>query len=175
MLGEGALPSPPPAGDPHREEQRPLKQSLSSSLWRESHWRCLLLTLLMYGCFGAVAWCHLSTVTRLAFDGASRGTSTIYHASPCSDGYLYIPLAFLAMLYLLYLVECWHRFAQARRQPRASTASVHQLVQHMQQAAPCVWWKAVSYHYIRRTRQVTRYRNGDAYTTTQVYHERVNT
>ncbi|CAM4587235.1 transmembrane protein 151A [Caretta caretta] len=175
MLGEGALPGPPAAGDPHREEQRPLKQSLSSSLWRESHWRCLLLTLLMYGCFGAVAWCHLSSVTRLAFDGAARGTSTVYHASPCSDGYLYIPLAFLAMLYLLYLVECWHCSAQARRQPRASTASVHQLVQRMQQAAPCVWWKAVSYHYVRRTRQVTRYRNGDAYTTTQVYHERVNT
>jgi hypothetical protein len=34
---------------------------------------------------------------------------------------------------------------------------------------------AISYHYVRRTRQVTRYRNGDAYTTTQVYHERVNT
>jgi hypothetical protein len=38
----------------------------------------------------------------------------------------------------------------------------------MQQATPCIWWKAISYHYVRRTRQVTRYRNGDAYTTTQV-------
>lgn len=30
------------------------------------------------------------------------------------------------------------------------------------------------YHYVRRKRQVTRYRNGDAYTSTQVYYERVN-
>ncbi|CAF4856290.1 unnamed protein product [Pieris macdunnoughi] len=38
-----------------------------------------------------------------------------------------------------------------------------------------VRWKAICYHYVRRKRQVTRYRNGDAYTTTQVYYERVNT
>lgn len=37
-----------------------------------------------------------------------------------------------------------------------------------------VRWKAVCYHYVRRKRQVTRYRNGDAYTSTQVYYERVN-
>lgn len=30
------------------------------------------------------------------------------HLSPCEDGYLYIPVAFLAMLYLVYLVECFH-------------------------------------------------------------------
>ena len=44
----------------------------------------------------------------------------------------------------------------------------------MREALPVVWWKAVCYHYVRRTRQVTRYRNGDAFTTTQVYYERVN-
>ncbi len=44
----------------------------------------------------------------------------------------------------------------------------------MREALPIVWWKAVCYHYVRRTRQVTRYRNGDAFTTTQVYYERVN-
>lgn len=45
---------------------------------------------------------------------------------------------------------------------------VYERVQRLQQATPCIWWKAISYHYVRRTRQVTRYRNGDAYTTTQV-------
>lgn len=35
-------------------------------------------------------------------------------------------------------------------------------------------WKAVCYHYVRRKRQVVRYRHGDAYTSTQVYYERVN-
>lgn len=164
---------PPPSSS--AEQQRPLKQSLSSSLCRESHWKCLVLTLLMYGCFGVMTWCRLSTVTRLNYDGSYRDVSVVYHDSPCSNGYIYIPLAFLGMLYVVYLVECWHRYAKGRRQHRVDTASVYEKVQRMQQATPCIWWKAVSYHYVRRTRQVTRYRNGDAYTTTQVYHERVNT
>ncbi|XP_053133384.1 transmembrane protein 151B isoform X3 [Hemicordylus capensis] len=155
--------------------QRPLKQSLSSSLCRESHWKCLVLTLLMFGCFGVMGWCRLSTVTRITYDGSYQGATAIYHDSPCSNGYIYIPLAFLGMLYVVYLVECWHRFAKGQMQHRVDTASVYEKVQRMQQATPCIWWKAVGYHYIRRTRQVTRYRNGDAYTTTQVYHERVNT
>uniref|UniRef100_A0A4W3GYP7 Transmembrane protein 151A n=1 Tax=Callorhinchus milii TaxID=7868 RepID=A0A4W3GYP7_CALMI len=153
----------------------PLKQSLSGSLCRESHWKCLLLTLLMYGCFGVVTWCHLSKVTRLAFDRDLRGESMIYHESPCSSGYVYIPLAFLMMLYVVYLVECWHCYAKNELQHKVEISSVYERVQRMQQSTPCIWWKAISYHYIRRTRQVTRYRNGDAYTTTQVYHERVNT
>lgn len=47
-------------------------------------------------------------------------------------------------------------------------------MRQMREALPIVWWKALCYHYIRRTRQVTRYRNGDAFTSTQVYYERVN-
>uniref|UniRef100_UPI00398E40AB transmembrane protein 151B-like n=1 Tax=Pristiophorus japonicus TaxID=55135 RepID=UPI00398E40AB len=158
-----------------REEQWPMKQSLSGSLCRESHWKCLVLTLLMYGCFGAMTWCHLSTVTRLAFNKPYGGESMIYHESPCSSGYVYIPLAFLVMLYVVYLVECWHCFAKNETQHRVDVDSVYERVQRLQLATPCIWWKAISYHYVRRTRQVTRYRNGDAYTTTQVYHERVNT
>ncbi|XP_078388777.1 transmembrane protein 151B-like [Cetorhinus maximus] len=158
-----------------REEQRPLKQSLSGSLCRESHWKCLVLTLLMYGCFGVVTWCHLSKVTRLAFNKPYGGESMIYHESPCSSGYVYIPLAFLMMLYVVYLVECWHCYTKNEMQHKVDVNSVYERIQRLQQATPCIWWKAISYHYIRRTRQVTRYRNGDAYTTTQVYHERVNT
>lgn len=45
----------------------------------------------------------------------------------------------------------------------------------MREGVPIIWWKAICYHYVRRTRQVTRYRNGDAFTSTQVYYERVNT
>uniref|UniRef100_A0A3B4H2K8 Transmembrane protein 151A-like n=1 Tax=Pundamilia nyererei TaxID=303518 RepID=A0A3B4H2K8_9CICH len=150
-------------------QQRPVQQSLASSLCRESHWKCLLLTLLMYGCFATLAWCALCRVPVLGSSSVSAdGTSAAYYIqhleSPCSSGYVYIPLAFLAMLYVVYLVECWHCFSKTAM-----------LAHRLQQATPCIWWKAISYHYVRRTRQVTRYRNGDAYTTTQVYHERVNT
>ncbi|XP_014065762.1 transmembrane protein 151B isoform X1 [Salmo salar] len=172
------------------EEQRPVKQSLSACMCRESHWRCLLLSLLMYSCLGTVAWCQLTRVTKLSFDSSVTsltasisslrevgmgGRSMIYHDSPCSDGYVYIPLAFLFMLYVVYLVECWHCQACSELQCKADVDSVYERVLRMRQARPCVWWKAISYHFVRRTRQVTRYRNGDAYTTTQVYHERVNT
>lgn len=157
------------------EQQRPVKQSFSKSLCRESHWKCLVLSLLMYGCMGAMTWCHVTKVTRLTFDSAYKGKSMMYHDSPCSNGYVYIPLAFLVMLYVVYLVECWHCYTRNELQYKVDVESVHERVQRMQQATPCIWWKAISYHYVRRTRQVTRYRNGDAYTTTQVYHERVNT
>ncbi|XP_043076960.1 transmembrane protein 151B [Puntigrus tetrazona] len=161
-----------------REEQRPLKQSLSGSLCRESHWKCLLLTLLMYGCFGTLGWCSLYRITVITFDDQAyfyKGNARLYHDSPCSNGYVYIPVAFLAMLYVVYLVECWHCYSKTANLAKVEISEVYDRIQRLQQATPCIWWKAISYHYVRRTRQVTRYRNGDAYTTTQVYHERVNT
>ncbi|XP_075964570.1 transmembrane protein 151B [Anarhichas minor] len=184
-----------PAESDVLEEQRPVKQSLGACICRESHWRCLLLSLLMYSCLGAVAWCQLTRVTKISFNsaltssftasftsslrGASGmsvgGHSMIYHDSPCSDGYIYIPLAFLLILYALYMVECWHCRARSELQSKADVDSVYERVLRMREAQPCIWWKAISYHFVRRTRQVTRYRNGDAYTTMQVYHERVNT
>lgn len=135
----------------------------------------MLLSLLMYSCVGVMVWCQLTTITRLSFDSAYKGKSMMYHDSPCSNGYIYIPLAFLVMLYVVYLVECWHCYTRNELQYKVDVDSVAERIQRMQQAMPCVWWKAISYHYVRRTRQVTRYRNGDAYTTTQAYHERVNT
>ncbi|XP_012732258.2 transmembrane protein 151A [Fundulus heteroclitus] len=170
-----------------REQQKPTQQSLASSLCRESHWKCLLLTLLMYGCFATLAWCALCRVPVLGSsssiplgvddDAASAAyyNDILHLESPCSSGYVYIPLAFLAMLYVVYLVECWHCFSKTAMLAHAEFQEVYERVQRLQQATPCIWWKAISYHYVRRTRQVTRYRNGDAYTTTQVYHERVNT
>lgn len=156
---------------------------------RETHWRCLILSLLMYSCLGAVAWCRFTQVTLLNFGSSSTsaltasvdslrgvgGHSMIYHDSPCSGGYIYIPLSLLLTLYVVYLMECWNCHIHSKLQYTANIDSVYERVLRMRQANPCVWWKAISYHFVRRTRQVTRYRNGDAYTTTQVYHERVNT
>ncbi|EDL33098.1 transmembrane protein 151A isoform X1 [Arvicanthis niloticus] len=176
----GEVPALVPDGEPLREEQRPLKQSLGGSLCRESHWKCLLLTLLIHACGAVVAWCRLATVPRLvlgpeaALARGAGGPPPTYPASPCSDGYLYIPLAFVSLLYLLYLAECWHCHVRSCQAPRTDANTVLALIHRLQQAPPCVWWKATSYHYVRRTRQITRYRNGDAYTTTQVYHERAD-
>lgn len=77
----------------------------------------------MYGCFATLAWCALCRVPVLrsssiplgAVDDATSATfynHILYLESPCSSGYVYIPLAFLAMLYVVYLVECWHCFSK---------------------------------------------------------------
>nr|CAD7461056.1 unnamed protein product [Timema tahoe] len=176
-----------------QQEQRPIQQSLCRTLQREASWKCLILTLLIYGCLGAVTWCRMAEVTKVSIVRSSVRPSlcspicppviinfSLYpikstrQMSPCDDGYIYIPVAFMAMLYLVYLVECWHCTARIELSYRVDINSVIERVRQMREALPIVWWKAVCYHYVRRKRQVTRYRNGDSYTTTQVYYERVN-
>ena len=156
-------------------QQQPIKQSFCRSLRRDTHWKCLILTVLISGCLTAIAWCRMSTVTHVVVNNFYEMPVTrTSRASPCEDGYVYIPVAFTVMLYLVYLVECWHCHTRIELQYKVDVNSVYERVQTMREALPIVWWKAICYHYVRRTRQVTRYRNGDAFTTTQVYYERIN-
>ncbi|KAK0096891.1 hypothetical protein PV326_003998 [Microctonus aethiopoides] len=97
------------------------------------------------------------------------------HVSPCDDGYIYIPVAFMGMLYLVYLVECYHSPIRIDLHHSEPQDTVLSKLSQLKLAQPTIWWKAMSYHYVRRKRQIIRYRNGDHYTTTQVYYERVNT
>lgn len=59
--------------------------------------------------------------------------------SPCDEGYIYIPVAFMAMLYLVYLVECWHCTARIELGYRVDVASVMERVRQMCEAQPIVW------------------------------------
>ncbi|XP_018897105.2 transmembrane protein 151B [Bemisia tabaci] len=152
----------------------PAEQTLCGALLRETNWKCFILTSLIIGCLGAVTWCRVSHVTKTVINFSTYPIKTSRQMSPCDEGYLYIPVAFMAMLYLVYLVECWHCTARVELGHREDSASVLQRIQLMRQSQPIIWWKAVCYHYVRRKRQVTRYRNGDSYTATQVYYERVN-
>ncbi|CAL1539428.1 unnamed protein product, partial [Lymnaea stagnalis] len=93
---------------------------------------------------------------------------------PCKEGYVYIPVAFVIMLYLVYLVECWHSHTRLELRYKCDITTVYNTIYKMQSALPVIWWKATCYHYVRRTRHVMRYRNGDAFTSTQVYYERVD-
>ena len=155
-------------------QQEPVKQSFCRSLRRDTHWKCLLLTTLIYSCLAAIAWCRLTVVTRMVVDFYGKPRTHTSRASPCEDGYVYIPVAFVVMLYLVYLVECWHCHTRIQLHGKVDVNTVYEKIAAMRESIPIVWWKAICYHYVRRTRQVTRYRNGDAFTTTQVYYERVN-
>lgn len=164
---------PPTREEP--EPQEPERGSVWQSLRRNAQAKCLLLTLLMAACLGAVAWCRLSEVKRFVINYHTIPMRSETRVSPCDDGYVYVPLALLSMLYLVYLVECWHCSTRLQLAYRVDASAVYDLVEQMREAQPIIWWKAVCYHYVRRTRLVTRYRNGDPYTTTQIYYDRVNT
>ncbi|XP_038212661.1 transmembrane protein 151B-like [Zerene cesonia] len=157
------------------EDLRPRQQSLGGVLRREGNWKCFLLTLMIAGCLASVAWCNTAEIDRQLIDLTKYPIKQTVRESPCDVGYAYIPIAFVLLLYLVYLVECYHSTARIQLARRVDVAAVSARVHSMRTATPRVWWKAICYHYVRRKRQVTRYRNGDAYTTTQVYYERVNT
>ncbi|KAJ0176206.1 hypothetical protein K1T71_008380 [Dendrolimus kikuchii] len=154
---------------------RPRQQSLGGVLRREGNWKCFMLTLMIAGCLGSVTWCSTAEIDRDLIDFSKHPIKRTVRESPCDVGYAYIPIAFVLLLYLVYLVECYHSTARIQLAKRVDVAAVSARVHAMRTATPRVWWKAICYHYVRRKRQVTRYRNGDAYTTTQVYYERVNT
>ncbi|XP_047534073.1 transmembrane protein 151B-like [Vanessa atalanta] len=157
------------------EDLRPRQQSIGGVLRREGNWKCFLLTLMIVGCLASVTWCSTAEIDRELIDLNTYPIKRTVRESPCDVGYAYIPIAFVLLLYLVYLVECYHSTARIQLARRVDVTAVSARVHAMRNANPRVWWKAICYHYVRRKRQVTRYRNGDAYTTTQVYYERVNT
>ena len=126
----------------------------------------------------AVCWCYVGvSVVRLSRIDTVPEFSVRRHDSAelsCKGDYMYIPVAFLVILYVVYVVECWHCQTQIELHYKTNVHLVYDYIQALRNAVPIVWWKAVCYHYLRRTRQVTRYRNGDAFTSTQVYYERIN-
>ncbi|GFR22646.1 transmembrane protein 151B [Trichonephila clavata] len=160
---------------PDAQTQRPQKISFLKSLKQGGHLKCLLLTILILGCIAVIIWCRVAQVSRLVINFHNFPVSSREKTSPCDEGYIYIPVAFMVMLYLVYLVECWHSSTRLELAYKVDMSDVSRYIEQMRESQPIIWWKAISYHYIRRTRQVTRYRNGDAYTTSQLYYERVNT
>ena len=127
----------------------------------------------MYGSLTVVLWCELTTVEVIAY--THHNSPVTVFDSPCEDGYMYIPIAFLVLLYLVYLLECWYSEIRIEIYYKEDTRTVYERVRRIRESFPVVWWRAISYHYNRHTRQVTRYRHGDTYTTTQEYYERINT
>ncbi|KAG8179005.1 hypothetical protein JTE90_014008 [Oedothorax gibbosus] len=156
------------------QTQRPQRISFFKSLRQGGHIKCLLLTALIIVCAGVIVWCRVARVSRLVVNFQNFPVSSREKTSPCDEGYVYIPVAFMVMLYLVYLVECWHCSTRLELTYKVDVDDVSHYIEQMRESQPIIWWKAVSYHYIRRSRQVTRYRNGDAYTTSQLYYERVN-
>lgn len=68
-------------------QQRPISQTLCGALQKEPNCKCLVLTVLIYGCLAAVTWCRCANVTKVhrvslyvfvcTFRSQSRGTFRI--------------------------------------------------------------------------------------------------
>ncbi|CAI4233359.1 unnamed protein product [Auanema sp. JU1783] len=147
----------------------PRRPGICRVLRRAGYWKCLSCTILIIGCIFYASWCQ---VKHLAYSGIQP--LLIYHHGPCAQGYNFVPIVFGLMLYIVYLMECWNSRTRLAVMKKVRVGDAHISLQQMRDSLPIVWWKSVCYHYVRRTRQITRYRNGDAVPATQVYYERVN-
>uniref|UniRef100_A0A5S6R2G2 Transmembrane protein 151B n=1 Tax=Trichuris muris TaxID=70415 RepID=A0A5S6R2G2_TRIMR len=181
----------PAAAD--KDELRPKRRFILKSIRANFYFKCFALSSMILGCAVVTAWCQIFTNSDVSDDhngvhhrpqrssGQQEEPTVAVLAGvytpptgPCDEGYAFIPMAFAVMLYCLYLMECWHYRSRLDQITKSDVHTVYGYVQRLQTASPVVWWQAVSYHYMRRTRHITRYRNGDAVVANQVYYERVN-
>ena len=72
----------------------------------------------------STCWSPLFTSLHVCF---SYGSDSV-RESPCHDGYVYIPVAFVIMLYLVYLVECWHSHTRIELQYKVDINTVYDKV-----------------------------------------------
>ncbi|KAF2350769.1 Transmembrane protein 151 [Trinorchestia longiramus] len=102
--------------------------------------------------------------------------------SPCDDpsisgaGSMYFALALLVPCYIIYQVECYFCPLVSELSQSSTAGEVRSVVEGLREAQAIIWWKAVCYHYVRRSRHTTRFRDGSAFSTAhhEVYYQRIN-
>ncbi|KRY36864.1 Transmembrane -like protein [Trichinella spiralis] len=154
----------------------PRRRFICKSLQKNFNFKCFALSAMIVSCLVAIGWCQLTAnalPTVRSVDNSGNDQSQ-FSIGPCDEGYTFIPMAFAAMLYCLYMMECWHYQSRQNSISKSDIGSLNVHLEKLRAAAPVVWWQAVCYHYTRRTRHITRYRNGDAVVANQVYYERIN-
>ncbi|KAI1296915.1 putative transmembrane protein [Halotydeus destructor] len=150
------------------------RKTLVKCVRKDAHIKCALLTIMVASCMATIFWCHVSTMTRIVVNFGHRPMTIRQTVSPCDNGYYYLPLVLWVSLYLLYIIECWRSASKFPFECPLGIQDIGLELDKLRAALPVIWWKSVSYHYVQRTRQVTRIRSGIATAMTQVYYERIN-
>lgn len=57
------------------------------------------------------------------------------------------------------VILCIRKKKQKKRTFKVNRAEADEYIKKVCAATPIVWWKSVCYHYVRRTRQITRLAN----------------
>ena len=95
----------------------------------------------------------------------------------CEEVNISVPLSFLVMLYLVYLVESWHCRLRFALKSAATTREVHRVLGDARSCrSPRLVWRAAGYHYSRKTDYLIKNRGAHASKRgCYFYYERVNT
>ncbi|XP_047739824.1 transmembrane protein 151B-like [Hyalella azteca] len=155
---------PPDPADAQLWPQRP---SLVTLLVHRNQCRCLVLTLLIGACIAYIALCRVSKER-------SRSQCLDLYLTLTGEGGWYVAVACLVIIYVIYLVECCLCPLRHKWSRSSPAAEVGVLVESLVTALPVIWWKAVCYHYVRRSRHTTRFRDGGAFSTHEVFYQRIN-
>lgn len=169
----------------------PYRLSFCQSVLRShGHWKCLLLTLLIHSCSGLLGWCYFSVrkvhvyLRQQAFYSGTNEPvvhTSYYYQNTCESGYIYIPVCFLVMFYLIYLIEAWNCPTRTLLLHAVDVSTALGTIKKLRRAVPLLWWRILCYHYVRRRRSGTpRYRAGvgnghSSASMPHTYFERVNT
>ncbi|XP_075254184.1 uncharacterized protein LOC142345762 [Convolutriloba macropyga] len=137
------------------------------------HWKCFALSVLIYVNGVALMWCEWQK-DQVSVKKVGASQFHIQHGK-CGSSYVYVPVVFVVVLWVLLLIEGYHCELRRQLRVRTSCKKGYDLLDKYKRAYPIIWWRVICYHYAKRSRQTTSYRNGDAYVTTQDYYERVNT
>ncbi|PAV91343.1 hypothetical protein WR25_04355 [Diploscapter pachys] len=149
---------------------KPRRPSLARVLCYTPYCKCLCSTFLLLGCIAYALLCHFK---HSAYSGLQP--LWIHQHGACAQGYNLVPILLAVMLYTIYIMECWNCRRKLANMKKISIDDAVKYLNLLRESIPVVWWKSVNYHYARRTRQITRYRNGDTLPATQVFYERVDT
>ncbi|KAJ1353580.1 hypothetical protein KIN20_010233 [Parelaphostrongylus tenuis] len=110
---------------------------------------------------------HHAQCRTISEEDECEETKRVYHHGPCAHGYNFVPIVFGLMLYIVYVMECWHS--------RSKLAMLKKLLCGRVSAGrgfETAFRDLGSIALLLLTCGV--YRNGDAVPTTQVYYERVD-
>lgn len=149
---------------------RPRHPTICRVLRRTGYGKCFLCTVLIFLSIFYASYCHFKYEAY-----SSVQPLLVYQHGPCALGYNFVPIIFGLMLYIVYIMECWHSRSKIIGMKKVRVEDAMDYIAALKDSPPIIWWKSICYHYMRKSRQITRYRNGDAVPATQIYYERINT
>ncbi|KAI2806180.1 hypothetical protein BLOT_005191, partial [Blomia tropicalis] len=90
----------------------PRRQSLWQAITRNFHGRCLTLTVLICTCMLITFWCQVERINQLIIDLKILEYRLFAFGDEnddaCDESLSMLPIICMVMLYIGYLVECWH-------------------------------------------------------------------